>query len=418
MRCWVQGRRSSVVVAAVIVTAAGCWPSSGAGPDRRGYNGAETIINTASVATMHEAWTVEFGAGPVSDPIREASGPVFVVASDADHGSRSVYAVGTDGSVSWELDGQAGGTEQYYDGELIVVDGELGVSTRDLDDDIEQQWSHRWHDILTAEPVGPTWRGRLEARRGAIALASNTNDDTMPQPFSLYGHQLEGFEGWGGFVGNEIPPTLGQRAHYQPGFGMTNDDYPPTFGNGVRNYPNADQGTNCVLDYMCPGWAVPVDGQSATPVVLGPGEEILYTVTDIGTVYAINSDGTTRWTASVGAPVSETPALANGWLYVPADDGRLLVFSADGCGTPTCAPVWSAATGSRISAQPAIGGDVVFTASADGSVHAFAAAGCGATTCTDLWSTEIGSEVTGAPAVSGGLLYLGTADGRLIAFQP
>lgn len=160
----------------------------------------------------------------------------------------------------------------------------------------------------------------------------------------------------------------------------------------------------------CPLWAAPTDGVAAR-VVIAPDHTTLYTGTTAGTVYAL--DATTvavQWTVSVGAPVTASPALADGILYVPTGDGRLVAVDAAGT------PLWEAATGSAIGVQPAVAGGVVYTGSDDGSVDAFDTAGCGAATCTALWSAETGSRITGAPAVSNGRLYVGTADGRLVAY--
>jgi hypothetical protein len=415
MPSWVGRLVHGGLALSVVAAAAGCWPSSGGGPNRTAHNGLETVVTTGSIGTMAEAWTVQLGPGAVSDPVRLAAA-VHVIATDPEHGSRSVYAVTQSGTTIWELDGRASGTEHHYDGELVLAGNEIGVSSYDSTLAPGEQWTHQWMDVDTLEPVGTPWPGKLVARRGDMALAFNTNAETRPQPFSLYGHQLEGFEGWGGYVGSAVAPTFGERV-YQAGFGMTNVFFPPTFGNGVRAYPTVDQGTNCVLEYMCPTWAVPTDGTSATPVVVGPGETT-YTVTDVGTVYALGAEGETRWTGTVAASVSHPPALARGLVYVPTDVGTIVVFAADGCGAPTCAPLWTSDVGSTVSTQPAVAGDVVFVATQSGGLYAFAADGCGASSCTDLWSAQLGSEITGAPAVSGGQLYVGTADGRLVAFAP
>jgi PQQ-like domain len=412
---WVSRLVHGGVALSVVAAAAGCWPSSGGGPNRAAYNSLETVVTTASIGTMAESWTVQFGPGAVSDPVRLA-GAVQVIATDPEHGSHSVYAVTQSGTTSWELDGRAGGPEHHYDGELVLAGNQIGVSSYDSTLAAEQQWTHQWVDVDTHAPVGPSWSGELVARRGDVAMALNTNDATRPQPFTLWMHQLDSLASWGGYVGSEILATFGDRL-YQSGFGMTNVSFPPTFGNGVRAYPTFDQGTNCVLEFMCPTWAVPVDGTSATPVVVGPGETT-YTVTDVGTVYALGAEGETRWTGTVAAPVSHPPALARGLVYVPTDDGRIVVFAADGCGAPTCAPLWTSDVGSTVSNQPAVAADVVFVATQGGGLYAFAADGCGASNCTDLWSAQLGSEITGAPAVSGGQLYVGTADGRLVAFAP
>jgi outer membrane protein assembly factor BamB len=160
----------------------------------------------------------------------------------------------------------------------------------------------------------------------------------------------------------------------------------------------------------CPLWATPIDG-IAQPVVIALGQRTVYTGTGAGTIYALDATtGTVQWSASVGAAVSASPALADGILYVPTADGRLVAL--DTAGTR----LWEASTGARIGVQPAVAGGVVYTGSDDGSVDAFDAAGCGAPTCAALWSAETGNRITGAPAVSGGQLYVGTADGRLVAY--
>ena len=414
------GIRHSVraaAIAAAVVTAAGCWPSSGGGPARKGFNGSETAFTTATLDSVTEAWSVQFGDGPVSDPVR-TGGETYVIATDAGHGSNSVYGVTPAGGVTERLDGQAGGTERHYAGELVLDGLEIGVSSHDAAAAIEQRWKHRWFDVRTFEQVGLgyAWSGQLVARVGDMAVALNPNDASRPQPFSIYGHQVAGFEGWGGYVGSDVSPTYAGSV-FQSGQGLTNTTFPETVGNGVRSYPDSDQGTNCALEFMCPVWAIPVDGTTSTPVVVDRWTAA-YTATDAGTVYALDvDDGATLWTASVGGAVSQPPALGNGRLSVVTDDGRLVVFASDGCGAPTCAPLWEATIGVPV-AQPAAAGDVVFVATAGGGLQGFGVDGCGTPTCAPLWSADVGSEITGSPAISGGQLYVGTADGRLVAFVP
>jgi outer membrane protein assembly factor BamB len=414
------GIRHSVraaAIAAAVVMAAGCWPSSGGGPARQGFNGSETAFTTASLGSVTEAWSVQFGDGPVSDPVR-VGGEAYVIATDAGHGSRSVYGVTPAGVVTERLDGQAGGTDRHYAGELVLDGLEVGVSSHDPSAAIEQRWKHRWFDVRTFEQVGSgyAWSGQLVARVGDMAVALNPNDASRPQPFSIYGHQVAGFEGWGGYVASDVLPTYAGSV-FQSGYGLTNTTFPETVGNGVRSYPDSDQGTNCALEFMCPVWAIPLDGTTSTPVVVDRWSAA-YVATDAGTVYALDvDDGATLWTASVGGAVSQPPALGNGRLSVVTDDGRLVVFASDGCGAPTCAPLWEATIGVPV-AQPAAAGDVVFVATAGGVLQGFGVDGCGTPTCAPLWSADVGSEITGSPAISGGQLYVGTADGRLVAFAP
>ena len=72
------------------------------------------------------------------------------------------------------------------------------------------------------------------------------------------------------------------------------------------------------------------------------------------------------WTAATGSEIEATPAVVNGVVYVGAIDGTLFGFDAagsTGCsGTPvkTCAPLWKAATGSPLSGSPAVANGVVY----------------------------------------------------------
>ncbi len=67
-----------------------------------------------------------------------------------------------------------------------------------------------------------------------------------------------------------------------------------------------------------------------------------------GFVYTGGTDGVLRaisattgkviWTGNAGAPITSAPAVGNGAVYVATDNGRLVRFTAAGCGTTTCAP--------------------------------------------------------------------------------
>ena len=219
-----------------------------------------------------------------------------------------------------------------------------------------------------------------------------------------------------------VPPlTLGRDAVLHSGYGFLANDIPPqepeASGNGVRSY-TVEASVYCAdPGYLCPNWATPLAGTTATAPVLTSDGATAVVGTDTGLVAAVDTaTGALRWTAQLGSPVTDAPALAHGTLFVPTAGGDLVALAADGCGAPTCAPLWSAPTGSQITQQPAVAGDVVVTGSADGGLHAFATAGCPASPCPSPWSADSGSEVTGAPAIAAGRLYVGTADGRLLAY--
>src|SRR5262249_60519093 len=71
------------------------------------------------------------------------------------------------------------------------------------------------------------------------------------------------------------------------------------------------------------------------------------------------------WSATTSGPVSSSPAVANGVVYVGANDDNLYAFDAAGVtncsGAPTtCTPLWSASTGRPILSSPAVDNAVAY----------------------------------------------------------
>ena len=82
------------------------------------------------------------------------------------------------------------------------------------------------------------------------------------------------------------------------------------------------------------------------------------------------------WTATTGAGVASSPAVANGVVFVGSYDGKLYAYDASGStdcsGAPkTCAPVWTATTGARILSSPAVANGMVYVGSSDYNFYAF-----------------------------------------------
>src|SRR5205823_4725350 len=108
-----------------------------------------------------------------------------------------------------------------------------------------------------------------------------------------------------------------------------------------------------------------------------------------------------------------SPAVANGMVYVGADDHKFYAFSAAGttgcaAGPPkVCDPLWTATTGGNVRSSPAVAAGVVYVGSDDGMLYAFpagtgTAAGCSGTpkTCNPLWTTPSGFAIGSSPAVA------------------
>jgi outer membrane protein assembly factor BamB len=120
------------------------------------------------------------------------------------------------------------------------------------------------------------------------------------------------------------------------------------------------------------------------------------------------------WVGRTSGPiVYSSPTVAGGMVYVGTEqDTRLYAFPASGCGGPACAPAWIGtgfATNTGVDGTPAVANGVVYIHANDPYLYAFPAAGCGAPTCPPLWQgdTHTDGEDESSAAVSGGYVYVG-----------
>jgi outer membrane protein assembly factor BamB len=110
-------------------------------------------------------------------------------------------------------------------------------------------------------------------------------------------------------------------------------------------------------------WAVPVAGGfNGGPVA---EDDTLYVASTEGELVSLAlGDGAVRWRLRLAdAPLSTTPALSNGRLYVGGDDSRLHVVTTEG------RLVHSLAVGGQVRSSPAVAGDAVLFGSDDGKFH-------------------------------------------------
>jgi outer membrane protein assembly factor BamB len=422
-----------VVVA--VVGLSGCWPAPGAGPDRQSFNGLETRINVDNVDTFARSWTAsDLGGNPSPG---SGNGPIPAPVGTPVVSPRGVVYVSTDASL--HAFDPATGSPRWYQN---LWGGEIDTSALVLDDDRVVVASGRSlrsgitllaFDGATGQSSFPRPQASLADSARGDWLASSIGREGMPAFTFHTGIRVvnvhdpaQAWEGWidddaGGVFEKSL--TVAADRVLQAGQGLASAaPGTGTFGNGVRSFPITGGTSNCgpaaQPAYACPQWVTPIDGDHATPPVLSTDQATTYTVSDIGTVYAIDTaTGAIEWSTSL---VSEAlggvllpPALAYGTLFVPTTSGRLLaVDAADGSfewGTPAI---------SEITVQPAVAGGVVFIGTAAGDVMAFDAHGCGRSSCPPLWSDNLDTRITGSPAISHGKVFVGTLDGRLVAYGP
>jgi len=128
------------------------------------------------------------------------------------------------------------------------------------------------------------------------------------------------------------------------------------------------------------------------------------------TFYALNPDGTLKWTRYMGNSTRSTPAIGDdGTIYVGSNDYRLYAINPNGT------LKWSFLTGGQISSSPAIAPEgTIYVGSRDGNLYALNPDG------TQKWAQTFGGEVhVSSPAVgSDGTIYVGSYDYNLYAINP
>jgi PQQ-like domain len=427
------GKRNVAVAALLAVAGTGCWPSPGAGPDRRSVNGFETAITVATAPTLRQGWAVTPGEGELGSPVVSGAGV---------HVNDPLHLYGIDkatGDLRWTfapppLPEPEPGTPppfRWAVGQPVVDGDRLLAST------VLSPFSPFFFagsvavDTVTGEQVGEldgaaegTLRGRRTlVRQHNIAeelfVAAVNVDDPASDLMRMSVDDTAALDDPA-----LIPSTLGAQRLYHAGEGVatTTRDDAASLVVAVRAFaPGAGTckqvGDFFVKSLSCPSWVTVLDGAPATSPVLAEDESTVYVGSDAGTVYALDAaTGAVQWSTGVGSAVSADPAVDAQRLYVPTAGGDLVALERSGG-----AVAFTAAVGPSLTVQPAVAGEtggVVFTGASDGTVSAFAAAGCGTPTCGPLWEADAGGAVTGAPAVSGGQVYVGTAEGRLVAYRP
>jgi outer membrane protein assembly factor BamB len=410
-------RRNSFRVAAICAVAvglAGCfWPAPGAGPGRTANNAFESDITPATVAGLGLVWTATGDGGAMTAPVTSLRGvhvsdPLGFYAFSFDTGARLWTT-----SIPPSFPATVGPV--VADGDRVVLGFGFG--------NLGGHWTTTFADAATGADLGSGGVGqglvdglannvlltRLVAFGSGTPVVTQIQMSNLVSPASNWSSTIDVSNG-----ATTAPLTLGSTRIYQAGRGITT---PTGSTNAVRAFLAATPPAQCPppapAGFGCPAWATDIAGTLARSPVINADETVVYTGTDTGAVYALDAaTGAILWTSNNAAPgqVTDTPALANGSLYVPTTNGLVVLDAATG------ALKWAAGAGS-VRVQPAVAGGVVFTGAQDGTVMAFDAAGCGQPFCVPLWTVDTGdAAITGAPAVNQGRLYVGTGDGRLLAY--
>jgi len=427
--------RSRLAAAVLALALAGCWPVPGQGPDRNADNPFEQTITAANVSALKVVWNANTGGQFVSSPVVSDAG-VHVTAVITSSGGYVVgmftYHTNTGGPMWTTAVSQccAPGIPAFSPPFVLSDRVAAGWEFVKLGPGYIDVRGAPAFDISTGASRGTVGPGPIDSVRDSTVVSSwNPVVGPFQQSHNFSVTNLtDPTKTWGGNGPGTF--TLGSKHVFEAGSGSSST----VAGQGsdvigVRAYPITAPPINCgsMSNLACPQWVKPFDRVS-TPV-LSPDNSTVYVVGTTGSlssVYALDAAaGTVLWRGSLGTTSGASPALANGKLFVPTDQGNVLVFDANGCASGTCTPLWSDATGvTGPLYQPVVGGDVLYTAAQESgslplppaALRAFPLAGCGQPACTPIFSASITSGISDQPAVSNGRLFVPTEDGHLVAY--
>lgn len=308
-----------------------------------------------------------------SHPAIDSAGNIYVSSP------RGLYSIAPNGDINWKApDYQANPPVLTTDGTLYSLKRKENHITALDSENGSVQWSHRFPptqtpvltdnntmilyikqaDILVKSPrvlsFPATWNRGLTSihRKGQMASAPSVSLDgnlyfgitgdpseisTWDYFFGYPGHSYE-------YRGFSPDGTQDWTYRYQ---GET--DVSPAIGANGTIYTTINLGSGLVLEegylyaFTPSGdmkWRVKTDNaihhdndatlrNSSFPVV-GPNETV-YVGSSTGELFAVDSDGNTKWTYNAGSSVVSSPAVSeDGTIYVGSNDGTLHALNPDG----------------------------------------------------------------------------------------
>jgi outer membrane protein assembly factor BamB len=410
-----DGRRTGTATLLVHTAAAASdWPQFHQGASHSGNNPSETTLSASSVLGLGVSWTGSTGAGIYTSPA-VADGVVYV---GSDDGKLYAYEVGCasgGGTCTPLWTGATSGTSSPAVADGVVyagsVDGKLNaysVGCASGGGTCTPLWTATTGDALYSSPVvadGVVYVGSMDGNLYAFAVGCASGGGTCT-PL------------WTGSAGAGIysSPAVADGVVYVG----SNDDKLYAFAVGCNS-----GGETCT-----PLWTGATDAMIGSSPAVADGR--VFVGSEDGKLYAFavgcNSGGgtcTPLWTGNLQhSGHDSSPAVSNGVVYVGSDDAKLYAFAVDcASGGGTCAPLWTGPTGVWTGGNgggwsaPAVANGVVYVGAQDGKLYAFAV-GCnsGGGTCTPLWTGATGDQIWSSPAVANGVVYVGSVDGKLYAF--
>ncbi len=329
----------------------------------RAHTGRSPFDTSANPGSLNWRFAT---AGVVSSPVIDADGAIYVGSGDS-----NLYAVGANGVRKWafKADTAVGTPALAEAGTIYVRAGENLYA-------VDQRGAKKWAFSLGEGSASPAiakdgtiyvaddqnlyslhadgtlrWKSAISyAARSSPAIGADGTIYLGSGDGNLYAFNSDGTRKWAFATGSFVDssPAIGEDGTIYVGSGYPN----------ARLYAVTPQGAQ--------RWAFASGtGASFSAPAIG-ADNTIYAGCYDGSLYAISSDGTKKWSLPIGVVGNAAPAIgADGTIYVGSDDFKLHAIKADGT------EKWALATGSDAHSSAAIGADgTVYIGSGDNSLYA------------------------------------------------
>jgi eukaryotic-like serine/threonine-protein kinase len=380
----------------------GDWPQFRFNPAHIGLNPYETKISPANVGQLTTYWSHSIGKNKVSSSPAVVHGVVYIGS-----GENYVYALdAASGAVKWKR--TVGGVGFSANSSPAVVSGVVYLGVHGFNQSYVYALDAAKGNLDWVTPIGNVFAYTSPAVDAGLRMVY------MNSGYTLYGLSVSGGTvKWSTPIGvSDASPAEVEGVVY---LGVFVGDPQTLQGPGVYALSAA---TGAVK------WATPLPNAKgvtySSPTV---ANGLVYVGADDGFVYALTAaTGVLKWHTLVTAanpqfatPVTSSPAVANNLVYV--NTGLSVVaLDANNGGIKWITPLPANAGDS----SPAVANGVVYVGSNDEHhVYALAANGAGV-----LWTHAIAppggvnsSDPACSPAVANGVVYIGSIDGHVVAFH-
>ena len=342
-----------------------------------------TIFNDSrEVFVWGEKWAYDIGnqIKPQSPAIAD-DGTIYIGSED----NTNFHAINPDGTLKW-IYSQLG--DNVYSSAAVGNDGTIYVGSKDNNlHAINPDGSQNWIFDLGGDAIYTT---PSVASDGTIYIGSDSDN--------LFAINPDGTQKW-------VFNTAGSNVRSTPAIAQDGKVY---ITSDDDNLYALDPSNGSVV------WSFPLGGNAQSGIALDSDGTVIVGVDQggsAGAIYAVNPDGTEKWSVPVLGRISVcAPAIANGRVYVGTKEGNNLLALDASNGVQA----WSFDTpGAIINSSPAIDvNGVIYFGSWDNHVYAVNPDG------TLKYKFLTGGDVWSSPAIgSDGTIYVGGYDNKLHALE-